>query len=217
MKWFRDYHDLKNKLIALLYKSLHNYKIFIFFGSKSKTPSRIQSSIIYRSSVRSPPFPLAYCTTYPPHLHLTPLTLLADSDGRATWGVGLQPVACWNCGFESCRVHGCLCLVSCECCALCLCEGPIRRPRELWQLRICVTECDQLQKYSQLHDFTQSCVISVSLALRPPKSVSMYFLPSNWETEVHKPFNTINKYLRVCHLISNLRPLDKSKTSFRVP
>jgi hypothetical protein len=40
---------------------------------------------------------------------------LANPSCRAVWGVGLRPFACWDCGFESSRGHGCL---SCECCVL---------------------------------------------------------------------------------------------------
>jgi hypothetical protein len=32
------------------------------------------------------------------------------------YGVGLRPIACWDCGFESRRGHGCLSLVSVVCC-----------------------------------------------------------------------------------------------------
>ena len=31
---------------------------------------------------------------------------------RAVYGVGLQPLACWDCGFESSRRQGCLSVVS---------------------------------------------------------------------------------------------------------
>jgi hypothetical protein len=31
-------------------------------------------------------------------------------------GVGLRPLACWDCGFEFRRRHGCLSLVSVVCC-----------------------------------------------------------------------------------------------------
>jgi hypothetical protein len=30
----------------------------------------------------------------------------ADTRGRAVYGVGLRPRACWECGFESLRGHG---------------------------------------------------------------------------------------------------------------
>ena len=33
-----------------------------------------------------------------------------DSSSRAIEGEGLRPLACWDCGFESHRVHGCPCL-----------------------------------------------------------------------------------------------------------
>ena len=32
--------------------------------------------------------------------------------GRAVQGVGLRPLACWDCGFESLRRHGCLSVLS---------------------------------------------------------------------------------------------------------
>jgi hypothetical protein len=32
----------------------------------------------------------------------------AGPSGRAVWGVGLRPLACWDCGFESQRGDGCL-------------------------------------------------------------------------------------------------------------
>ena len=35
---------------------------------------------------------------------------------QAVWGVGLRPLACWDCGFESCRGHRCLSVVSVGCC-----------------------------------------------------------------------------------------------------
>jgi len=43
-------------------------------------------------------------------------TLLADPNGCAIWGVGLWPLACWDCGFESHRRQECLSRVSVVCC-----------------------------------------------------------------------------------------------------
>jgi len=40
---------------------------------------------------------------------------LADPGGRAILGVGLRPLACWDCGFESRQGKGCLSLVSVVC------------------------------------------------------------------------------------------------------
>ena len=37
---------------------------------------------------------------------------LADPKGRAVEDVGLRPLACWDCRFESRREYGCLSLVS---------------------------------------------------------------------------------------------------------
>jgi len=39
----------------------------------------------------------------------------ADPGGRAV-RVGLRPLACWDCGLESRVGHGCLSVVSVECC-----------------------------------------------------------------------------------------------------
>ena len=44
--------------------------------------------------------------------------MTADQSGRAVQGVGLRPLACWNCGFESQRGHGCLSLVNVVCCQI---------------------------------------------------------------------------------------------------
>ena len=42
------------------------------------------------------------------------------TDCRRQWPSGrildMWPLACWDCGFECCRRHGCLCLVSVVCC-----------------------------------------------------------------------------------------------------
>jgi hypothetical protein len=51
----------------------------------------------------------------------------------------LQPLAFWDCGFESRHGHGCL-SVSFECFVLSgggLCDGPIPHPEESYQLRMC--------------------------------------------------------------------------------
>jgi len=39
----------------------------------------------------------------------------ADTNGRAVLGKGLRTLACWYCGFESCRYHECLSLVNIVC------------------------------------------------------------------------------------------------------
>ena len=40
----------------------------------------------------------------------------ADPSGRAVYGVGLRPLACWDCGIDARRGHGCLSLMSIVCC-----------------------------------------------------------------------------------------------------
>ena len=42
--------------------------------------------------------------------------LIADPSGPAVYGVGLRPLACWDCGFESHRGHGYRSVVSVVCC-----------------------------------------------------------------------------------------------------
>jgi len=39
-----------------------------------------------------------------------------DPCGRAVWGAGLRPLACWDCGCESHQSHRCLSVVSVVCC-----------------------------------------------------------------------------------------------------
>jgi hypothetical protein len=42
--------------------------------------------------------------------------MLANPSGGAFWGVGVRPLACWNCGFESRWGYGRLSVVSVGCC-----------------------------------------------------------------------------------------------------
>lgn len=44
------------------------------------------------------------------------ILVFVDSSGRAVQAVGLRPLACSDCGFESGRWHGCLSLVRVVCC-----------------------------------------------------------------------------------------------------
>jgi len=61
----------------------------------------------------------------------------ADPGDRAVSGVGLGPLACWDCGFDSCRGHGCLSVVSVVCCEV---EEVSVKDRSLVQRSS--TECD---------------------------------------------------------------------------
>jgi hypothetical protein len=38
--------------------------------------------------------------------------MYTDPNDRVVWSEGLRLLACWDCGFEHLRAHGCLFLVS---------------------------------------------------------------------------------------------------------
>ena len=63
----------------------------------------------------------------------------ADISGRAVEGVGLRPLACWDCGFESRRCME-FCLPG-----RCLCDGPITRSRVLPTVA-CLSVIEEPQK-----------------------------------------------------------------------
>ena len=71
------------------------------------------------------------------------LHCLVTCISRSHWTSRLRPLACWVCGFESCKGHECL---SRKCCVLSgrgLCYGPIPRPEEwyrLWRVTVCDLE-----------------------------------------------------------------------------
>ena len=44
------------------------------------------------------------------------MIVFADANSHAVQGVGLRPLACWDCGFESSRGNGLLSLVNVVCC-----------------------------------------------------------------------------------------------------
>jgi hypothetical protein len=75
-----------------------------------------------------------------------PCTFVAPLRSRAAKVVGLRPLSCWNCRFETRRKHGCLCLVSVVFCQV---EVPATG-RSLVQSSptecVYVTSCDQGQR-----------------------------------------------------------------------
>ena len=83
------------------------------------------------------------------YLLLTVNLLKAGPSGRAVW-VGLRPLACWDCGFESHR--GAWMYVCCECCVLSgrgLCDGLITHPEEsyrLWRVVVCDQETSKTRR-----------------------------------------------------------------------
>jgi hypothetical protein len=77
------------------------------------------------------------------HLHQNSTIYLRVSTVSKAWG--LQPIACWNWGFESPRRHGCLSVLCCVLSGRGLCDGPIPRPKESYRLW-CVIVCDPMNE-----------------------------------------------------------------------
>jgi hypothetical protein len=57
--------------------------------------------------------------------------------------VGLRPLTCWDCGFESRRADGCLCLVSGVCCWQVEVSAPCRSLIQRSPTECGVSECDR--------------------------------------------------------------------------
>jgi hypothetical protein len=74
---------------------------------------------------------------------------------RSQWlrplGVGLRPLACWNCGFESHRVHGCLSLVSVVCCQVEVSASGLSL------LQRSPTECGVSKRHRKVSTWRRSC------------------------------------------------------------
>ena len=64
---------------------------------------------------------------------------MADTVGRAIYNLGLRPLTCWDCGFETRQSHGYLSLVRLVLSGRGLCVGLILRPQESYRVR-CVKE-----------------------------------------------------------------------------
>ena len=99
--------------------------IWVWYRLWSSCPS-FQTMKISRQAVRK-------------HLHNL-IIYAASPSGRAVYGVGLLPLACWDRGFLSNRGMD----VCCECCVLSgrgLCDELITRPEESYRLW-CVVVCD---------------------------------------------------------------------------
>jgi hypothetical protein len=75
-------------------------------------------------------------------LDLLVLVILSAHPGNlAVEGVGLKPLECWDCGFESRSVHGCSSLVFAVCGVdSSLADGLITRSEEC--LCVCLIVCD---------------------------------------------------------------------------
>ena len=78
--------------------------------------------------------------------------------GRAVWDVDLQPLGCWDCGFESRRGHGCLSVVSVVCCYV---ERSLRQAghssRGVLPGKVCDIECDREASITRRPWTTRGC------------------------------------------------------------
>jgi hypothetical protein len=69
--------------------------------------------------------------------------IVRRSSGRAVYCVGLRPLACWGCGLESHRLHGCRLLKESVLLGRGLCDELITRTEEsyrLWYVFVCDQE-----------------------------------------------------------------------------
>lgn len=72
------------------------------------------------------------------------MVYFADPGGRAVEDVGLRPLNCWDCGFESRLGHGCLSVVCCQVEAA-MSRSLVRgNPTECVSTCVCV--CDQVKQ-----------------------------------------------------------------------
>jgi hypothetical protein len=111
-----------------------------------RSPYRSQS--VYSSASRwSPLQRLRGYSTFYQALNMTIRTIAARSKG-----VGLRPLACWDCEFESYRGHGYISLERVECCKR-SCDWSILRPEKHYRdiecvfvcMCVCVIECNHIQ------------------------------------------------------------------------
>ena len=97
---------------------------------------------------------------FPPHsrqkVTLTNLIRPTHIHSRSGWQrglrVGLHPLACWDYGFDSCRLHGCLSLVIFVCRGLFV--GLITRPEKS---ECGVSECDREASIMRMPWSTRGC------------------------------------------------------------
>ena len=72
------------------------------------------------------------------------LNLSTDLNGGdyVVRGVGLRPLDCWDCGFETCRGHGCSSIMFVVCCVgSVLCDELITHSGESYSVCVCVCVC----------------------------------------------------------------------------
>jgi hypothetical protein len=108
-----------------------------------------------------------------PNLHALN-TFFAGSSGRAFYGAGLRPLVCWDCGFESHRVHGYLLCVVLS--GRGLCNEMIARREKSYQLW-CDVVCDLETSWMRRSWSTGGCCANNKYILHAfpvPQYVSAY-------------------------------------------
>ena len=79
---------IESKFLSADATDTHAVHLLFFYRSSPQKRSRV-STVMFQNSL--------------------PITYLAGPSGRAVKGVGLRPLVCWGCGFESRREHGYFC------------------------------------------------------------------------------------------------------------
>jgi hypothetical protein len=73
--------------------------------------------------------------------YVVSITFMADPAGPAVYGIGLRPLACWDCGFESHQVHGYLFLANVVICQVEVSatdRSQVQRSPTEWCVFVCV-------------------------------------------------------------------------------
>jgi len=136
----------------------------------------------------------------------------ADPNGRAIKGVGLRPLACWDCCFESHLEHGCSSLVSVVCyvedpesgwslverspteCGVSECDRKASIMRRPWSSMGC---CAMGKNFSHSFRLRPSCVLS-TLSLN---TLGLCSFPM-WETKLKICYNRTVIILYILFFIS---------------
>jgi hypothetical protein len=124
----------------------------------------------------------------------------ADPSGRAFKDVGLRPLTCWDCDFESCRGHGYLSVVSVVCCQVEVSvtgRSPVQRsPTECVCVCVCVCvsvsliKCNRKLLHLQWEDRTRSRIRQKQTKLTKPKQNRNSVFCDKYATILHHLRNT---------------------------
>jgi len=122
-KWLQTYQMFKKKVYVSNRNTSGASKLFFVKGLQIMLrAARVKITVIWIS------IQINYCVLFR-------LGVNAGSSGRAVQGLGLRPLSCWDCGFQSRR--GACISVSRErfvSSGTGLCDGPITRPEESYRV-----------------------------------------------------------------------------------